>query len=101
VPAEGIIDPFNLGYFPERNRNLFISASTDQVFDAGVCIVSNVFSTSSLHFTEGSLKVVGLEKAGFSGLFIYAELPQLACQYLDAIRVDRRRLIKFQMTCCL
>jgi len=94
VPVEGIIDPFNLGYFKEHNKGLFVPASPVQFFDAEVCIISNLFSTNFWHFTEELFKILILEKAGFSGLFVYTELPQFAFEYLDTMGVDRRRLIK-------
>lgn len=94
VPIEGIIDPWNLGHFQEQNRGVVLSASRAPFVDADVCIISNMFSRNFTHFTEEMLKVVTLEKAGFTGSFVHKKLPPFGLEYLDALGIDRRRLLR-------
>jgi len=102
VPTEGIVDPWYLGYLQCRDRSGRIEFETAadadsrlKHIDEQVCILSNVFSYVFSHFIEELLKVLILERAGYSGPYVYTKLPKFAFEFWEALELDRRRLIAF------
>src|SRR4029077_7051157 len=59
-----------------------------------VCILSNMWSFNFCHFTEELLKVIILERAKFSGPYVYTNLPKFAFEFWDALGLDRRSLMQ-------
>jgi capsular polysaccharide biosynthesis protein len=101
VPAEGIVDPSNLAFLQHRFRSgadseedtACLSCSfSPRYVDEEVCILSNVFSRNFSHFTEELFKVLILERAGYTGPYVYTALPSFAIEFWDALGLDRRRL---------
>ncbi len=94
IPDEGIVDPWNLRWLKldESDFAALSSRYPSNYCAEEVCILSNVFSTNFSHFTEELLKVLILERARYSGPYIYTELPKFAFEFWDALGLDRRRL---------
>jgi capsular polysaccharide biosynthesis protein len=101
IPVEGIVNPWNLGwlkrtsipfYQEARESGPFASPFLTKYVAEDVCIISNMFSHNFSHFTEELMKVIILERAGFSGSYIYTNLPKFAFELWDALGMDRRRL---------
>lgn len=96
VPAEGIVDPWNLGFLQRQLEHGAPSYSSSdfptKYVDEEVCILSNMFSDNFSHFTEELLKVLILERARYSGSYVYTNLPEFAFEFWDALGLDRRRL---------
>ena len=107
VPTEGIVDPWNLGHlqrrFERRDQGAgeeaapFSSYFSTKYVAEGACILSNMFSVNFSHFTEELLKVLILERAGFSGPYVYTNLSKFAFEYWDALGLDRRRLMQVSL----
>ena len=107
VPTEGIVDPWNLGHlqrrFERRDQGAgeeaapFSSYFSTKYVAEGACILSNMFSVNFSHFTEELLKVLILERAEFSGPYVYTSLPKFAFEYWDALGLDRRRLMQVSL----
>src|SRR5262245_29351704 len=85
VPAEGIVDPGNLDYLQRQWSDRrsgevarFSSYFPTEYVAEDVCILSNVYSRNFSHFTEELFKVLILERAGYSGPYIYTQFRKFA-----------------------
>lgn len=101
VPNEGIVYPLNLPYLQakQRGQDAGVAPPYSAPFEATyvdeeVCVLSNMFSRNFSHFTEELLKVLLLERAGYSPRYVYTSLPAFAFAYWDALGMDRRRLMQ-------
>ena len=103
VPAEGIVDPWNLGHLQRKFNRLYQSTGEAAPFSSyfspryvaeDVCILSNMWSFNFCHFTEELLKVIILERAKFSGPYVYTNLPKFAFEFWDALGLDRGSLMQ-------
>jgi hypothetical protein len=110
IPAEGIVDSWNLGHLqrefdrgdhPATEVDDFSSDFPTQYVAEDACILSNMFSINLSHFTEELLKVIILERAGYSGPYVYTQLPAFALEFWDALGLDRRRLMQVTLEPCI
>ena len=98
VPQEAVPEPWTLGFEikrgfqgrAERYRSEFDRAYSTQE----VCILSNFYSRNFYHWvTEELPKVVILERHGFAGRYVLADLPKFAFELLGMLGVADDRVI--------
>jgi capsular polysaccharide biosynthesis protein len=98
VPKEAIHDDWCLEF--ERSRNFQGKADAyrkpfgHSVSNEEVCILSNLYSENFGHWiTEELIRVMILERQGFSGRYVMAGLPEFAFHFMDLMGVPRERII--------
>lgn len=98
VPEEAILSPWALGFEIERDfqgagskyRSPFECTHVDQE----VCILANFYSRNFYHWvTEELIKVTVLERSGFSGQYVLADLPRFAFEFMEMLGIPARRII--------
>jgi capsular polysaccharide biosynthesis protein len=97
VPLEAIFDDWNLSFEQSRNfsgaGNKLSGELSPDFINEDVCILSNFYSRSFGHWTEELIKVMILERYGFSGKYVINKLPEVALDSLNLIGVKRNRVI--------
>jgi len=98
VPQEAVPEPWTLGF--EIKRNFQGSAERyrsefDRVHSSEeVCILSNFYSRNFYHWvTEELPKVAVLERHGFTGHYVLANLPSFAFEFMGILGVASDRVI--------
>ena len=99
VPLEAIQDAWSLKFELERNfqgqadayRRPFVATTRDE----DVCILANFYSRNFFHWiTEELVKVTVLERSGFTGRYVLANLPAFADQFLALLGIGSDRIIR-------
>lgn len=98
VPSEAVFDAWDLDF--ERDRNFLGQAQNyAQPFecdysDRRVCILSNFYSRNFHHWIVDELvKVIILERSGFTGHYVLANLPAFAFEFMAMLGVPPDRII--------
>jgi capsular polysaccharide biosynthesis protein len=99
VPKESILDCWSVDFFKAQRRehaNFKARYAGDfdvSRFDGRACILGNLFSRNFGHWTEELLKVVILEHAKVDCVYVTADLPQFAHDFLAFLGIPRERIV--------
>lgn len=98
VPLEAIQDPWSLkfelgrdfqGQAQDYRRPFEVAERDDEV-----CILANFYSRNFFHWiTEELVKVIQLERSGFTGKYVLAGLPGFAAQFMALLGVGADRIV--------
>jgi capsular polysaccharide biosynthesis protein len=98
VPLEAVLDPWTLDW---RREQAFRGLASDfqrpistAYSSTEVCILSNAFSRNFGHWiTEELIKVIILERAGFTGSYVLYDQPDFSFEFLQLIGIPRDRIV--------
>jgi hypothetical protein len=97
VPLEGILWRDHLRLYQDLYRDSPRSrirlALPVPTLEDEVCVLANIWCDNFFHCVESMLKVVILERHGFSGQYLIANLPSFASELLGILGIPKGRIL--------
>ena len=96
MPLEAVFDDFTPRFVRQQllKRSLRELPDAEETIDGTVCVLGNVFSRNFSHWHEEMMKVIVLERLGYEGNYVLAELPAFAEELLGLIGIAPGRILE-------